>query len=250
MIYISVVSHGHFNLIKQLNCLPALAAQQSITVCLLDNIGEDFFAAWCDENKIVYLVNSTPKGFGENNNIIFNSLKLSSEDFFLVMNPDVSISHESIDAAVFYATNQSKELVAINLFKDDAFSVYDPSIRKFPGFFDFVKSFLGFANNTIIDKRNIETPKEVDWASASFLLFSSSLYDRLAGFDTRYYMYCEDIDICYRARYKFDTCVWYCPVIKAVHRAAHENRRLFSRHFKWHVSSVFKFLLLKYGFRD
>lgn len=249
MLFIAVVSHGHFHLIKKLGCLSTLAARENIQVCLLDNLGEDQFPEWCRKNNISYLTNNNPKGFGENNNIIFNSLSLGVNDYFLVMNPDVVISYEMIYQAVFCAMEQSKELICINLFRDEQYSVYDPSVRHFPGFLDFVKSFLRFGNGTIIDKGKITDPISVDWASGSFLLFSSSLYRRLGGFDVRYFMYCEDIDICYRAKYEFAVCVWYYPNIMAVHQAAHANRRLFSRHFKWHISSVFKFLMLRYGLR-
>ena len=44
-----------------------------------------------------------------------------------------------------------------------------------------------------------------------------SYYRQLNGFDERYFMYCEDIDICYRSCKIHGKRVMYFPNIKAVH---------------------------------
>jgi hypothetical protein len=87
----------------------------------------------------------------------------------------------------------------------------------------------------------------VDWAAGSFLLFRSGMYTELNGFDTSYFMYCEDIDICWRAKVKVKSPVVYLPHIKALHYAKHANRNVFSKHFYWHVKGVLRFLAKKNG---
>jgi GT2 family glycosyltransferase len=67
-------------------------------------------------------------------------------------------------------------------------------------------------------------------------------YRALKGFDEGYFMYCEDIDICYRAK-QLATDILYFQDIKAVHLAQHSNRRVFSKHFFWHLKSIARFLL-------
>ncbi|MDQ9204053.1 hypothetical protein QBS70_02600, partial [Cronobacter sakazakii] len=47
------------------------------------------------------------------------------------------------------------------------------------------------------------------------------LYERLEGFDTKYYMYCEDIDICLRANLIIGAKLTYIPSVRAIHLAAH-----------------------------
>lgn len=244
-INISIVSHGHFSLMKELGCLPKLAGASNINVYILDNIGEQGLEEWCAENCFIYLKNENPKGFGENNNIVFDAATPS--DYFLVLNPDVNIEVKVLQECVKRASTDGKELVSINLYKNKKMTAYDPSVRRFPGLLDFVSSYIGLGNKTLLDKATIQSPISVDWASGSFLLFSWSLYKRLAGFDDQYYMYCEDIDICFRAKRDHDIAVWYYPMVKALHLTAHANRKLFSKHFYWHVTSVFKFLLRKYG---
>jgi len=122
----------------------------------------------------------------------------------------------------------------------------DNSIRKFPSLTQFGKSFLGLGNPTIINKNIVSAPTIVDWAAGSFLAFRSSHYAALKGFDEGYFMYCEDVDICYRSMLLGEQVVFF-PQIKMQHLAEHANRSIFSKHFYWHVKSALRFLLKRNG---
>lgn len=69
------------------------------------------------------------------------------------------------------------------------------------------------------------------------------------GFDERYYMYCEDIDLCYRLKLKKIKLV-YLPQFKAIHLAMHENRKILSKAFRWHVSNAIYFIIKKSIFKS
>ena len=45
------------------------------------------------------------------------------------------------------------------------------------------------------------TPRDVDWVSGAALMIRRSLLDQIGGFDEDYYMYCEDVDLCWRANH-------------------------------------------------
>ena len=245
-IFISVVSHGHGRLISNLGCLEKLAVDH--TVVVKSNIGGDDLHALNEMSSVHWIDSSYGLGFGANNNIIYEyckrELSLSSDDYFLVLNPDVIISEESLRDLVLKMDAENKRLSTINLFKNDSYSEYDNSIRHFPTLLQFASSFLGLGNKTIIDKSNINTRTDVDWGAGSFLCFKASHYEELKGFDERYFMYCEDIDICYRS-HLMNVAVVYYPEIRAIHLAKHANRKVLSKHFIWHVSSVIRFTVGK-----
>jgi GT2 family glycosyltransferase len=253
IIHLAIVSHGHWQLIEKLHSLPALLSSESIKIWLLDNVGEKGLDHYCDKHDINYLKNSYKMGFGENNNKIFshieNEVGFDANDVFLVLNPDIVIDVESILDAVEFAQNEKKELLTISLYKDTEFKNIDCCVRYFPKFLDFFTSYLGLGNKTIIDKSKITEPIAVDWAAGSFLMFKASLFKELGGFDPKYFMYCEDIDICWRSKNLFNQKLIYYPHIKAVHHAQHANRSLLSKHFFWHLKSVFRYLMLYYGLR-
>jgi hypothetical protein len=145
----------------------------------------------------------------------------------LVFNPDLIADEDAIDKLIKLMLTENTQVAGVNLFKDENYSLPDNSIRNFPSLPQFVKSFLGMGNSTIINKVLVKEAKEVDWAAGSFLEFKASHYARLNGFDECYFIYCEDIDICYRSKLL--------------------NRTIFSKHFYWHVSSVIRFLMTKQG---
>lgn len=251
-IFISVVSHGHCELIKKLSCLFDLASHEKVYVILKNNLPSEYTDFFSSQG--LHIIDKPYSlGFGANNNIVFqyciDEFCISDEDFFLVLNPDVYITIESLINVVNMSAVSSSGLSSINLFKDFNFNIPDNSIRKFPNFTNFVFSYVNLPNKSIVDKSTIIDRTHVDWAAGSFLLFRASLFKKLSGFDEKYFMYCEDLDICFRANKYHSVNLLYFPDVKATHFAAHSNRVLFSKHFFWHIKSVFIYLYKYYSFK-
>ncbi|MBT8142364.1 MAG: glycosyltransferase family 2 protein [Gammaproteobacteria bacterium] len=248
-INIAVVSHGHFGLIRDLNCLPQLAKEANIEVCVLDNIGESGFNSWCDSQNISYLTNSEAKGFGENNNQVytffseqFNSSKKAK---FLVLNSDVQVSAEAINDLASKSDQKQAKISTLNLYSDSDFNTYDNCIRHFPTSYNYFQSLVLNRNDSIIDKSTVTEPILVDWAAGSFLLFDFEYFGQLDGFDEKYFMYCEDVDICHRSSSLYNERVLFCPNIKAIHLAQHASRSAGSKHLIWHLKSMCRYLFKK-----
>jgi N-acetylglucosaminyl-diphospho-decaprenol L-rhamnosyltransferase len=244
-ICISVVSHGHLGILKNLNVLPNLAKNKIIKIQLQDNCKEKGLKEWCLENNINYECNNEFFGFGHNNNIVFTRFKKAlqtlDDGYFVVLNPDVVINEAQLFELITTMQSNKAKLAAINLYKDRKFKESDNSIRNYPKLLDFIRSFLFKNNPSVIDKSKVAKPTFVPWAAGSFLCFTLSHYDQLGGFDEEYFMYCEDLDICYRSAIQYNAQVLYCPSIKAIHLAQHANRSIFSKHFIWHVCSIFRY---------
>ncbi|MBT0395900.1 glycosyltransferase family 2 protein [Morganella morganii subsp. morganii] len=245
--FISVVSHNHFDIIKKINCLNKLSI--AFNVILKSNIEDKPLEKWCLDNKIHYFESISPVGFGENNNDIFDycidKLGMTSDDYFIILNPDIYIEESSISQLISSMCLDKTQFAAINLFKDSSMSISDPSIRRYPKLSDFIISFFLKRNRTIIDKDKITSPVFVEWAAGSFLAISAKAYMDANGFDTSYFMYCEDIDLCYRLKKYHKINLKYFPSICAIHLAQHKNRNVFSKHFYWHLKSTIRFLLKK-----
>jgi N-acetylglucosaminyl-diphospho-decaprenol L-rhamnosyltransferase len=245
MFYISVVSHNHLAILKNLNTLPVLAKNENVVVKLQDNCNEVGLEPWCSDNNISYQSNSKKLGFGQNNNIVFSRFKKSlptmDDGYFVVLNPDVVINEAQLFELITTMQGSKAKLAAINLYKDRELQETDNSIRNYPKLSDFIRSFLFKNNPSVIDKSKVCKPTSVPWAAGSFLCFTLNHYDQLGGFDEGYFMYCEDLDICYRSAVQYNSQVLYCPDIKAIHLAQHANRSIFSMHFIWHITSICRY---------
>jgi N-acetylglucosaminyl-diphospho-decaprenol L-rhamnosyltransferase len=245
-IYLGVISHGHFGIIESLNCLLQFKYSNEVGVFVLDNLNETKLADYCFENNFTYLRNHKPKGFGANNNTIFKAVfngKVNDENFFIVLNPDVYITKRSLTLLVDRMLSDKVKLATCNLYKDVNYSLYDNSVRNFPKLSDFLSSFLFKINPSVIDKSDHKQSVTVDWAAGSFLAFDAQHYSNLDGFDERFFMYCEDIDICFRSKFDQNVPLYFYPDIKALHLAEHANRKFFSKHFYWHIKSIIRYLI-------
>jgi len=243
--YISIVSHGNDeDIIKNTNLLQ-INSLDNITVIIRDNLSSQRLRNYCLDNHLQYNSSDEILGFGANNNINFefaSQLGMTEKDWFVLFNPDLDISAEMINNLLESIGSYSEKMFAINLYFDEQFSRMEFSLRRFPRFSSFFNVIKGKSFTQAYDKTNLEDGSVVDWAAASFLVFQAGLYKKLNGFDESYFMYYEDVDICYRAHKLYSQNVVYLKNIKAIHQGGYQNRKIFSKHFRWYFSSLLRFL--------
>ena len=108
-------------------------------------------------------------------------------------------------------------------------------------FYNFL-SFLLFAGG-LEDVAGIRfSPKEmvtVDYVSGGFVVFRRSVFEQLNGFDEDYFMYVEDMDICYRAK-KAGFKTMFLPYCSIVHKGQGSSSREFA------IVNIYKGLTLFY----
>ena len=222
---ISVVSHGHGPHVELLlRDLAVHCARDVARVVLTLNMAEPGLsrfvadAAWPFEVTVV--ANPRPASFGANHNRAFAS---TDTPLFCVMNPDLRLPSNpfpSLQAALV----------------DDQLALAYPVQRDERGARqDFERSLptpLSLFRRVVLGRRQSDG---VDWVNGAFMLFKAEVYRSLSGFDARYRLYCEDVDICIRLQ----LCGYRMRAVPVdvVHLAQRATgRRL--RHLAWHVQSM------------
>lgn len=253
MIHVAIISHGHEELLINSQLGGLLKERAHLKIWIKDNKPAASLKAYCDEHQVFYTDADAGLGFGENNNYLFDVIQKQAgfdvQDFFLVMNPDITVTPETVFALTENMQQSAHAIATLNLYRDPAMRIPDKNIRHFPGMLSIVKMPLVNTFSETYDKDRIAAAMEVievEWASGAFLAFKPELYQALGGFDPSYFMYFEDVDICYRARRYHKQAVHYYPHLKAIHTAAHKNRNIFSQHARWFFHSFSKFLLRRY----
>lgn len=237
MISISIVSHGQGAMInKVLDDLAKLSQSHHIEVILTINIKEHwplYEASF--PFKVRKIFNSKPKGFGENHNSAF---KFASGEFFCVMNPDIRLSEDPFPNLIAASKMTGAGVISPRVYSPDG--VLEDSARHFPTIFGLLSKLIGVSNGQYNLDANTSDQK-VDWVAGMFMFFRSDVYKLIHGFDERYYLYYEDVDICAR--------LWlagYSVVVNqkssVIHEAQRASRRNL-RYMKWHIASMLKFLL-------
>jgi GT2 family glycosyltransferase len=179
--------------------------------------------------------NKTPKGFGENHNQAF---KLANGQFFCVLNPDIRLNDNPFPPLLEGLTDDSVGVVAPMILND--LNLIEDSARRFPSPGSiFLKLINKIFNKPTSSSSSVD--QNYDWVGGMFMFFKVDTYREVRGFDQRYFMYYEDVDICARLT-NMGRRVLLCQTSRVVHlaqRASHRNMR----HLLWHLTSMLRFFM-------
>jgi len=232
---ISVVSHGHARLIASLLADIAAHVRTPIEVILTLNLPETLpFEPARFSFPFRIVENAVPKGFAANQNAAFH---LSRGEFFCALNPDIRIERDPFPELLKCFQDRSVG-VAAPLIRNPAGKIED-SARRFPTPASILRKAL--LHRTEIDYPIKDETIYADWVAGMFMLFPREIFAALGGFDERYFLYYEDVDLCARLAIAGRRVV-VCHEASAVHAARRESRRNL-RYLRWHLSSMLRFFL-------
>ena len=171
----------------------------------------------------------------------------SYADYFVVANPDVQWGPRSIDVLLAAAARWPRAGALGPLIRDPDGSVY-PSARHQPslirgGMHAVVGPVWGSNPWTATYRQERLEPSErpVGWLSGSCLLLRRAAFDEVSGFDERYFMYMEDVDLGDR----LGRAGWqnvYVPSAEILHDKGHATGRDPARNLAAHHASTYTFL--------
>ena len=231
-ITISIISHGHDKLVN--NLLKKIDLYiKNVSIILTNNYGDPNVFEIPKGLNVKIINNTQIKGFGENHNDAF---KLSNTKYFCILNPDIDFNINPITPLIKIAES-NPSIGILTVASIDSNNVIQDNLREFPTFFSlFKKLFITTANNYKLNNGLTYN----DWVSGQFMFFSSELYKEINGFNTKYFLYYEDVDICRRVKKINKTIALYSNIC-IIHNARRDSHKSF-RFFKIHIESMFKFL--------
>ena len=230
----SIVSHGHGTLVSALLADLERMARDDIEVILTRNVLEEGEGERRFDVPVREVVNCRPRGFGANHNTAFS---LSHGEIFVVLNPDVRLRDDPCDALI--AALAERSAVVAPAIVDES-GAPENSARRFPSVTDIARKALAvYAGLPVAPDERPATSTSPDWVAGMFMAFPRALYERLNGFDERYFMYYEDVDICARAR-RGGATVELLREIRVEHDARRDSRRRAS-FLRRHVASALRY---------
>lgn len=180
------------------------------------------------------IVNRRIQGFGANHNAAFAHCRTP---YFCVVNPDIRLPSDPLPA-LLESLQQPHAAVAAPLVRDSHGTIED-SARRFPTSGLLLRKLFGARPGP--DYPADRGPLEVEWVAGMFMLFRSSAYASVRGFDEAYFLYYEDVDLCRRLRDAGKSVV-YDPRASVVHGARRASRRNPALAIQ-HLRSALRFLL-------
>ncbi len=194
-------------------------------------------------NGVKVLPQHANLGFGKAHNLI---LKQEIGDYHFLVNPDITVNEDVIGEIVdFMEQNPDIVMMMPQITNPDGTIQYLP--KEMP---TFRRLFLGRLSKKIRTEftwsdRVTSSVTDIDFCSGCFFCIRGEAFKKLGGFDERYFMYLEDVDLTQRAK-KLGRVV-INPQIPVVH----DWERTSAKSLKYlmiHTTSALKFLLRKRKF--
>lgn len=231
MITVSIVSHGQAALVERLLGDLAGLGRTDLRVVVTLNIPEDPPATAGLEVR--WIRNETRKGFGANHN---RALRGSTDDFVCILNPDVRLRGDPFPGLLAALAPSGTGLVAPRV--TTSTGAVENSARRFPTFLSLAAKALKM--NAPLDYPDGDATLSPDWVAGMFMLARRTAFEAVQGFDERYFMYYEDVDLCRRlGRAGIGVrLVQSARIVHDAQRASHRN----PQYLKWHLASIARFL--------
>jgi N-acetylglucosaminyl-diphospho-decaprenol L-rhamnosyltransferase len=236
-----VVSHGHASDLERL--LPALAPQVDELVIVANVPGS--VPVSIGEARII--ANAEPLGFGANVNLGTNA---TTAELVVSVNPDAVPRSGAVQALrEFMAEHERAGIAGPAMYYPSG--ELQPSRRSFPTVAGTVvrrtplRSLFDPYKHQRRHYNLGEAPTEpvaADWMLAGFLMYRRAMLEQLGGYDEGFFLYGEDIDLCYRAA-KAGWERWYVPAAEVDHEhQAVTDTQLLTRATLWHWRGIARFV--------
>jgi N-acetylglucosaminyl-diphospho-decaprenol L-rhamnosyltransferase len=258
-----VVDYGSGFIVKR--CIDALLEDGVDQVVVVDNgkadglIPSENWLRALKGSKVEIVASKINLGYGSGVNQGASQLNC---DYLIVCNADVVIDKGAVSLMLENFKDDQVAIVGPKIVTDHG---WYPSARKFPSVLQasghaiigklkpdnrFSKTYLGH------ELINAKEPVEVDWVSGSIMLIKKTIFDEILGFDPRYYLFLEDVDICFRVK-KLGAKVIYDPRASVYHvqglsRAIHPYKSIVAHHisamrFEWRYGTKFRKLAFPFA---
>lgn len=222
-----VVTYNEEDMIEEcvsslLQCTKGVEFQLTIS----DNCSQDRTVPLLEEKfpQVTILKNEKNGGFGYGHNQILQQV---TSKYHVVINPDIVLKEDVISKLVAYMEEHPDVgMITPRILNFDGTEQFlpkrNPSIR-----YVVLSKFKPFHKHRQFYTReldHLETPTEVEFCTGCFFLIRTELFQKIKGFDPRYYMYFEDADLSRTVIQEGYRIIFY-PETSAYHKWNRANTR-------------------------
>lgn len=214
---ISIVNYNAGDyLLSCLNSLEKVSDEADFDVFIIDNASSDgsIEEAKKKSPKFSYILNSENLGFGKAQNTV---LKNAKTPYVLTLNPDCEVPSGTLSYMLDFMDKNPDVGVSSPRIEKANGSLDIASHRGFPTpWASFLYFFLKNDRLYHLTNRDMSKTHEVDSVVGAFMLMRKSVLEIVGYFDEDYFLYGEDIDLCYRIK-QLGFKVMYVPQVKVLH---------------------------------
>ncbi|MDE5901530.1 MAG: glycosyltransferase [Muribaculaceae bacterium] len=238
MISISICTY-HTDTLELDRCLQSLTSPRVRRITIIDNGQEQRLKTFARERNLDYIPLPNP-GFGAAHNA---DMMRTSEPYHLVLNADVFFQPEILDELTDIM-ERNPEIVQIQprVLLSDGTPQYSSRLLPSPLILMGRRFFPGLIRKAnrryMLMDRNLDQPMAVPYQTGCFMLLRTADAQAIGGFDERFFMYPEDIDLSRRMHSR--GIILYYPAVSITH--AHAAASYSSgRMLRIHICNMLKY---------
>ncbi len=206
-----IVSYNTRDLLRR--CLKSLPPD--VETFVVDNASTDGSADMVEQEfgSVNLIRNRVNLGFAAANN-----QAPTTGDVVLLLNPDAYLKDGAIGKAVAFLEAHPKCGICGSLMRNPEGGA-EPSARDFPTASFKLKQMRGVADERVDEMQAVEC----DWVPGTCVFLRKAMLDEIGFFDERFYLYFEEIDLCFRAK-KQGWKVFFFPGAEYEHAGGASSR--------------------------
>jgi GT2 family glycosyltransferase len=221
-----------------------------VEIIIVDNASSDNSVEMIEKEfpEAILIKSDTNLGYGKANNI---AIKRSRGKNILILNPDILIREPIFREMIQYLKcHPDVGCVGCKLINIDG-SIQKSYHKSFPTpYSEFKQGMLINRLYDIIPRRNGKSQGniKVSWLVGACMMFRNEVLETLGGFDDMYFMYGEDIDLCYRI-YQLGYKIIYLDSLKMTHYHAFASGKKKKKYFSAVLQreSIYRFMKAHYN---
>lgn len=238
-------------------CIEAIERSKTdfkFEIIVVDNDSHDESLEYLEQmhkkGQITLVHSGSNLGYGRANNL---GAKYAKGKYLMVLNPDVSLEPDTMKKMVDYMDRHHETgILGPQLYFFNG-QIQD-SCRRFMRPFDLVIKRTGLSKIGFLKKRvdgytmqdyDHKETREVDLVTGACFMIPKTVFEKVGGFDERYFLFMEDADLCRKVWHAGFSVVYYPEA-----RALHYHKRLSGGNIFWllkqrvfwiHLSSAIKY---------
>ena len=238
-----IVTYNNMKTIKKAVDTILEYTDENFRLYVVDNNSTDGTPKFIRENypEVCVIETGTNSGFGAGHNIV---LPMLSSEYHIVINPDIVINENAIEKIIdFMDANPDIGLLSPKIcFPDGREQILG---KRNPRLKYLIASRMRDEENPskllreyAMKDCDLSDVTDIENTTGCFMVFRTSVFKELKGFDEGYFMYFEDADIARRAK-KISRVVYY-PHATILHEWGRESKRNFKL-MLIHIQSMFRY---------
>ncbi len=136
-------------------------------------------------------------GYGKANN---EAVKFAQGEFLAICNPDTEVCAETFDNLLKSLTENDTIGLVVPILRTNSGKLLE-NCRDFPSVFSLLKRRI-FHKSAFLPEDKISKNSrdfvDTDWAQGSFWVLKKNVFEKIGGFDDRFFLFLEDTDFCRR----------------------------------------------------